>query len=102
MLTLEHCRYDQDTMRENEPTVSKGRFAITVDIKMPEDTPLREVRSPSHPISVTLGRTSDSELQTPHLSRASATLSLGTCTLDKDFVLEMIIQVCHFVLIPSL
>ena len=70
-------------------STSLGGIAITVDISMPEESHLREVRSPSHPFAVTLGRTSKTSSESPHLSRASATLSLGTSALDKDFVLEI-------------
>ena len=80
-------------MYEDDSIPSKGGIAITVDVQMPEKSPLQTIRSPSHPIAVTLGRTSASEHQVPDLSQASATLSLGTSTLDKDFVLEIIHQV---------
>ena len=66
-----------------------GSIAITVDISMTEDSPLREVRSPSHPIAVTLGRTSTASPETSSMCQASATLSLGTSALDKDFVVEI-------------
>ena len=80
-------------MSEDVSTPSEGGIAITIDVQMPEKSPLQTIRSPSHPIAVALGRTSASEYQTSNLSRASATLSLGTSTLDKDFVLEIIHQV---------
>ena len=100
MLTPKHCRYGQAGNQTN-PSVSKGGIAITVDVQMAENSPLQAVRSPSHPIAVALGRTSASESQSPHLSRASATLSLGTSTLDKDFVLEIIQDVrCFGLFIP--
>ena len=82
-------------MDEADSTISKGGIAITVDVQMPEDSAIQELRSPSHPIAVILGKTSASESQHPHLSRASASLSLGTSTLDKDFILEIINQVRH-------
>lgn len=93
MLTPRSCRYGQSGMDQNESDLSKGGIAITVDVNMPEDSPLQEIRSPSHPIAVALGRISIGESLSPHLSRASATLSLGTSTLDKDFVLEILHQV---------
>lgn len=100
MLTPKHCRYGQAGNQTNS-SVSKGGIAITVDVQMPENSPLQAVRSPSHPIAVALGRTSASESQYPHLSRASATLSLSTSTLDKDFVLEIIQDVrCFGLFIP--
>ena len=96
MLIPERYRYGQAGMYEDSSTVSKGGIAITVDVQMPENSPLQAIRSPSHPIAVILGRTSASECQPPNLSRASAALSLGTSTLDKDFVLEIIHQVSSF------
>lgn len=80
-------------MYEEDITTSKGGTAIIVDVQMPEESLIETIRSPSHPIAVTLGRTSAGKLRSPNLSRASATLSLGTSTLDKDFVLEIIHQV---------
>lgn len=99
MLSPEPCRYGQAGMDQNHSTVSEG-IAITVDVNMPEDSPIQEIRSLSHPIAVALGRTSTSESQSSHLSRASATLSLGTNTLDKDFVLEIVYQVRCFEVTP--
>ena len=84
-----------------ESTPSKGGIAIIVDIQMPEESPPETMRSPSHPIAVALGRTSTSKYQIPSLSRASATLSLGTSTLDKDFVLEIIHQVRYLVVLAT-
>lgn len=89
-------------MDQDDSTVSKGGINIAVDVSMPDDSPLQELRSPSHPIAVALGRTSTSESQPPHLSRASASLSLGSSALDKDFVLEIGCQVCHSKVTPSL
>lgn len=88
-------------MDQNDSTVSKGDIAITVDVNMPEDSAIQEIRSPSHPIAVAFDRTSTSESQPPHLSRASATLSLGTSTLDKDIVLEIMHQVRYIGVNPS-
>ena len=82
-------RYGHNEVEQGS-TVSSGVIAITVDISMAEESHLQEVRSPSHPIAVTLGRTSKMLSEPPHLSRASATLSLGTSALDKDFVLEIL------------
>jgi hypothetical protein len=56
---------------------------------MDETSHLQEVRSSSHPIAVTLGRTSLDSVEVSHVSRASATLSFGTSALDKDLVLEI-------------
>ena len=88
-------------MEQNGSTFSKGGIAVTVDVNMPEDSPIQELRSPSHPIAVALGRTTTNESQSPHLSKASATLSLGTSTLEKDFVLEIVHQARYFDVNPS-
>lgn len=64
---------------------------ITVDVDMVEGSFVREIRSPSHPISVTLGKTSKpvpgSELKN---WQASVSLSQGIAELDRDFVLEIV------------
>lgn len=74
-------------------TVSaKGGIEIVVDAEMPAGSNIKSVRSPSHPISVTLGNTSASHAAGADMSlqRASAALSLGTAELDKDFVLQVV------------
>lgn len=64
---------------------------ITVDISMGSGTTIREVRSPSHPIAIKLGRTSFTPATgTPQSSQASATLSQGSANLDKDFHIEIV------------
>jgi len=76
---------------EGQPqgNVSGGGIAVTVDINLPQQCSIEEVRSPSHPIALTLGSTSVGQLESKSASKASATLSLGTAALDKDFVLEV-------------
>ena len=64
---------------------------ITVDISMGSGTAIREVRSPSHPIAIKLGRTSVTPAtETSQSSQASATLSQGSANLDKDFHIEIV------------
>ena len=77
--------------RDFGSNVSAGAFTITVDVNMEVDAPIQEIRSPSHPIAVTLGRTSTttpSDIHSP--SRASATLALKAAALEKDFVLKVL------------
>ena len=70
------------------PATERGGIKITVDVSMPDDSPIRSVQSPSHPIAVSLGTlSSQSDKEDPSLNRASATLSLGETALEKDFVL---------------
>ncbi|KAL8670299.1 MAG: hypothetical protein Q9168_005154 [Polycauliona sp. 1 TL-2023] len=64
-----------------------GGISITVDISMAEGSFIRGVQSPTHPIAVTMGNTSASSTADPAMHQASATLSLGSTELDKDFVL---------------
>lgn len=68
--------------------VSAGGIEIVVDAEMPTGCNIKSVQSPSHPISVSIGNvstaTSKDEMS---LSKASATLALGSAELDKDFVL---------------
>ncbi|KAI4643011.1 hypothetical protein J4E93_007080 [Alternaria ventricosa] len=77
----------QETSAETD---SKG-ISITVDVKMAQGVPIKKVISPSHPIEVTLGSLSTSTIdEDALLSQGSATLSLGTTGLDKDFVLQVV------------
>ncbi|KAK4208942.1 von Willebrand domain-containing protein [Rhypophila decipiens] len=62
---------------------------IVVDAEMPKGSNIKAIQSPSHPISVTIGNTSLSADADMSLQKASATLSLGTAELDKDFVLHL-------------
>ncbi|KAI0413133.1 von Willebrand factor type A domain-containing protein [Xylaria grammica] len=66
--------------------VKDDPIRITVDVESSEGCPVQKIQSPSHPISVTIGRTADmpEEAFLPH--RGSATLSLDCYSLDKDFV----------------
>lgn len=73
------------------PTARGDAISITVDINMAEGSFIREVRSPSHPIAVTMGNTTSSvKSEDPKPSQASASLSQGNTELDWDFVLEII------------
>jgi hypothetical protein len=69
------------------PDEGKGGIRIVVDVNMPEGSFIRGVQSPSHPIAVSMGAVSTAANADPTMSKASATLSLGSAALDKDFVL---------------
>jgi hypothetical protein len=75
----------------NLPAQDNGGIKITVDVSMPEGSFIKGVQSPSHPIAVSMGTVSTAIEADPLMSRASATLSLGSTALEKDFVL--IVQV---------
>lgn len=70
----------------------KGGIKIVVDAEMPRGSNITSIKSPSHPIAVTIGNTSAGAVSGADMSleKASATLSLGTAELDKDFVLQVI------------
>lgn len=68
---------------------AEGGIKIIVDVELERGTSIRGIQSASHPIAVTVGRTStmmdDDDLFEPHLG--SSTLALGSTELDKDFVI---------------
>ena len=70
-------------------------ISIVVDIDMAEGSLIRELRSPSHPVAVTLGSTSRASSSDQFTgSRASASLSQKKAELDRDFVLEILNKAC--------
>ena len=77
---------------QDNPTAltDTGGIKVVVDAFLDKGSFIRELRSPSHPIAVTIGSTSKGETENPIPSQASATLSLGLSKLDRDFVLEII------------
>ncbi len=68
---------------------SNNGIQITVDVLVDADSFIQGIQSPSHPIGMTLGRTSLEHSAVPH--RASATLSLGKAELEKDFALLVLV-----------
>ncbi|EXJ82585.1 hypothetical protein A1O3_06398 [Capronia epimyces CBS 606.96] len=71
-------------------TVDKGGISISVDVILEEGSVIRGLQSPSHPIAVTIGRTSRMDNHTVRPNQASATLTLGTAGFDTDFVLVIL------------
>ena len=72
----------------NADTLAQGgRINITVDINLPDGLSVKSVQSPSHPIAVALGTLSTAVQADPVINKASATLSLGSSSLERDFVL---------------
>ena len=69
------------------PAKQTEGIKVTVDAIMAEGSLIQGIQSPSHPIAVTMGTTSHDALADPTMSRASATLSLGSSNLDHDFIL---------------
>jgi hypothetical protein len=67
-----------------------GGISITVDAEMADGSFIQKIQSPTHPISMTMGTTSVAPDAEPTMTKASATLTLGTAELDEDFVLQVI------------
>ncbi|EEH23620.1 hypothetical protein PABG_05831 [Paracoccidioides brasiliensis Pb03] len=69
--------------------VRKGAINITVDVSVDQGSIIRRLQSPSHPIAITLGRTSVTSQDVFETNLASATLAIQqeNVFLDKDFVL---------------
>ncbi|KAJ9293738.1 hypothetical protein DTO271G3_7620 [Paecilomyces variotii] len=69
--------------------VQRGGLAITVDVIMEKGSVIRGLQSTSHPLAISLGRTSRSPESVFEPHQASATLSLrkGQVLLERDFVM---------------
>jgi hypothetical protein len=84
--------YPGDLQKTSETIRSDG-ISITVDISMAEGIPIKKIISPSYPIQITLGSLSSNTIdEDQSLSRGSATLALGTTELQKDFVLQVVVN----------
>ncbi|KAI0816692.1 VIT-domain-containing protein [Xylaria sp. FL0064] len=59
---------------------------VIFDFESPEGCPIQQIQSPSHPINVSIGRTTNMPPTTHMINRGSATLSLDSTTIDNDFV----------------
>ncbi|KAL1840819.1 hypothetical protein VTJ49DRAFT_7718 [Mycothermus thermophilus] len=83
--------YPGELLKSNVPRPDTG-ISIVVDVEMPDGCNVKNVQSPSHPISVTLGNTSDGAAKGAEMSlqKASATLSQATTELGDDFVLQVV------------
>ena len=64
-------------------------LSIVVDVLKEKPSVIREIQSPSHPIKVSLGRTStnDESVFEPHQASASLHLTKGKGYLERDFVM---------------
>ncbi|KAI0477029.1 von Willebrand factor type A domain-containing protein [Xylaria cf. heliscus] len=59
---------------------------VAVDFHSPDGCHIQQIQSPSHPITVSVGRTTDMPSTAYISNRGSATLSLNTTSLNHDFV----------------
>ncbi|KAF9956202.1 hypothetical protein BGZ70_010019 [Mortierella alpina] len=82
--------YPIDLARGATECVAGGRAQIIVDIIQDETSFVQQIKSPSHLLAVSLGTTSLAPSADPVMSKASATLSLESAALDKDFVVQVV------------
>ncbi|MCJ1410397.1 hypothetical protein MMC19_004482 [Ptychographa xylographoides] len=85
-------RYGQ-TLKTKESAAQarpNAGIKITVDALMPDGSFIQSIQSPSHPIAVAMGTTSTEAQAEPSMNKASASLSLGETSLDKDFILIVV------------
>ena len=68
----------------------EGGIRIFVDVALESGTAIRGLQSPSHPIAVTMGRTSVMHEDDFQNNNASATLTLASTELDKDFIVVVL------------
>jgi von Willebrand factor type A domain/Vault protein inter-alpha-trypsin domain len=86
-------RYGSAAASQGEPhenassATAKEGIRILVDITVENEVAIRGVQSPSHPIAMAMGRTSSMPEDAFDNQHASASLTLGTTELEKDFVL---------------
>ncbi|KAK1764986.1 von Willebrand factor type A domain-containing protein [Phialemonium atrogriseum] len=82
----------QQTSAISTNVAALGGIHIVVDAEMPSGCNIKNIQSPSHPISVTLGNTSAGEAAGAEMSlqKASATISFSKAELDKDFILQVV------------
>jgi hypothetical protein len=79
------------TMRPTSAITAQGSgISITVDAEMADGSFIQKMQSPTHPIAMTMGSTSVAPHSDPTMTKASATLTLGTAELNKDFVLQIV------------
>ncbi|KAH8169390.1 vault protein inter-alpha-trypsin domain-containing protein [Sarocladium implicatum] len=79
----------QESFTKADNVVNEG-MSLTVDAEMP--SAIKSIQSPSHAISVSIGTTSVEPNIEPSFKRASATLSLPSNLLEKDFVLQVMAE----------
>ena len=82
--------YPGDLRTSSATDAMSSSISITVDAEMAEGSSIQKLQSPSHPIAMTMGTTSFAPNAEPTMTKASATLALGSAQLDTDFVLQIV------------
>ena len=65
-------------------------ITFSIDVSLEDGTIVRGLQSPSHPIAVTMGRTASMNEDAFESNHASATLTLGSTELEKDFIIVVL------------
>lgn len=79
-----------DFMDDAQTHCRNEGFQIIVDVIMAEGSPIQKIQSPSHPIAISIGTLSTAPSDDATVTKGSATLTLGTTVLEKDFVLQIV------------
>jgi len=78
-------------LHTSDSTESCGKsIRITVDVDMADGSFIQKIQSPSHSIAMTMGTTSVAPRAEPTMHKASISLTLGTSSLETDFVLQIV------------
>ncbi|KAF7555997.1 hypothetical protein G7Z17_g1733 [Cylindrodendrum hubeiense] len=86
-------RYGDDSVLKpnlNGYRVQEEGLSVTIDVEMPIEASIKSIQSSSHPIAVSIGATSTAPSAELSLSKASATLSQESTSLDHDFILHVV------------
>lgn len=67
--------------------INHGKADITVDVEMAKESKIQTLQSPSHPVTMTLGRTSTASEDLFEPNFASATYTTQNLQFGKDFLL---------------
>ncbi|KAK1255667.1 hypothetical protein MKX07_007926 [Trichoderma sp. CBMAI-0711] len=85
-------RYGQHSITGSDAVTFQGgkHIKITVDVDASSGSVIKNIQSPSHPISVSIGTLSTAASDPPSLQRAHATLAQDAVVLGSDFVLQVV------------
>ena len=90
----EHLSTDTGNLPEKSTssTTDNGGIRILVDVAIEEGSTIRGLQSPSHPIAMTMGRTSTMPEDAFDKCHASATLTAHSTVLGKDFIIIVLAE----------
>ncbi|KAL1410462.1 hypothetical protein Q8F55_004473 [Vanrija albida] len=83
-------RYGSSDSYSTPAKLADEPFKVTVDAEMADGSVIKSIQSPSHTLTVNIGTTSTAPDADPTFSKASATLSLNSTSLDTDFIVQVV------------